>query len=169
MFDSSIVIQHVADVIEAVADLPVADVIDLADRIAAASLVLTCGNGGSMATAQHFAVDLQGLGVNAFALSDPAMLTRWMNDYGAHRAFVGQVRPGALVVAFSASGTSMDIVELLHDQAVSVVLVTSEMKELAKTASLTVKVKSADYEVIEDAHMVICHAVKKVLRERKGQ
>ncbi len=49
--------------------------------------VIVCGNGGSMAQAQHFAAELVGLGYAAIALSDPAVLSALANDHGYDNAF----------------------------------------------------------------------------------
>jgi len=61
--------------------------------------VLTCGNGGSAADAQHFAAELVGRyrrerpGWSAIALTvDPSVLTSLCNDYGFEQVFARQVQ-----------------------------------------------------------------------------
>src|SRR6059058_4010889 len=82
--------------------------------------VLTCGNGGSAADAQHFAAELVGRyrrerpGWSAIALTvDPSVLTSLCNDYGFEQVFARQVqalgRPGDILVAISTSGRSKNV------------------------------------------------------------
>src|SRR3954465_901199 len=85
-------------------------------------VVFTAGNGGSAATASHFACDLaKGTRHNGsptfrvVALTDSLpVLTAWANDNGYHRVFAEQLqslaRPGDLLVLISASGNSPNVV-----------------------------------------------------------
>lgn len=82
--------------------------------------VLTCGNGGSMCDAMHFAEELSGRfrrdrpALAAQAMSDPAHLTCVANDSGFDRIFARGVeawgRAGDVLVVFSTSGNSRNIV-----------------------------------------------------------
>jgi D-sedoheptulose 7-phosphate isomerase len=133
-----------------------------------AQLVLTCGNGGSAATAIHFASDLRSLGYPAFDLLSPSKYTQIDNDSGHSHPFREQAAnfPEALIVAFSGSGTSKNIVTLAYDSAERMVLFSSEMRKFNYPGVYVIKVPSDDYEVIEDAHLAICHAIKKELKRR---
>ena len=86
--------------------------------------VLTLGNGGSATDAQHLAEELVGRYLNdrlplpAVSLaSDVPTLTCIANDYGFDQIFARQVealaKPGDVVVAFSTSGNSPNVVEAL--------------------------------------------------------
>src|ERR671916_2320120 len=110
----------------------VAAAIDFACLEHAALMLLACqaqgrvvfvvGNGGSAATASHFACDLsKGTrrdGPPTFhvvSLTDNVpLLTAWANDSGYDRVFSEQLmslgRPGDLLVAISASGNSPNVV-----------------------------------------------------------
>lgn len=82
--------------------------------------VLTCGNGGSMCDAMHCAEELSGRfrrdrpALSAMAISDPAHLTCVANDYGFDHVFARAVeawgRPGDILIVFSTSGNSTNIV-----------------------------------------------------------
>jgi D-sedoheptulose 7-phosphate isomerase len=82
--------------------------------------VLTCGNGGSMCDAMHFAEELSGRyrrarrALPALAISDPAYLTCVANDWGFDRVFARGVeawgRAGDTLVVFSTSGNSRNVV-----------------------------------------------------------
>ena len=92
----------------------------LATCLAGSGTVLTCGNGGSMCDAMHLAEELSGRfrqdrrALPALAISDPAHLTCVANDFGFDRVFARGVeawgRPGDMLVVFSTSGNSRNIV-----------------------------------------------------------
>jgi D-sedoheptulose 7-phosphate isomerase len=92
----------------------------IADTLASGGRVLTCGNGGSMCDAMHFAEELSGryrqdrAAFAAQAICDPAHLTCVANDFGFERVFARGVeawgRPGDLLMLFSTSGSSPNIV-----------------------------------------------------------
>jgi D-sedoheptulose 7-phosphate isomerase len=91
------------------------------DRFRAGGRMYTFGNGGSAADAQHLAAELVGRfrrerrPLPATALSvDPSTLTCISNDYSFDDVFARQVqglaRPGDVVVGFSTSGRSANVV-----------------------------------------------------------
>ncbi|WP_221030006.1 SIS domain-containing protein [Actomonas aquatica] len=87
--------------------------------------VFLCGNGGSATNAAHMANDLMlGLtstkrgGIRAHALSaNPAVMTCLGNDVGYDNIFAHQLstlsQPGDLLIAFSGSGNSPNIVKAI--------------------------------------------------------
>ena len=92
----------------------------LTASLAAQGRVLTCGNGGSMCDAMHFAEELSGRfrhdrpAMAATAISDPSFITCVANDYGYDQVFAryvqGHSRPGDVLLAISTSGTSQSVV-----------------------------------------------------------
>jgi len=104
----------------------VSEVADLlADRLNEGCKVLTCGNGGSAADAQHFAAELLGrfqkerAAWPAIALTtDTSMLTAVGNDYGFKRVFARQVeglgQAGDVLIGISTSGNSENVVEAVR-------------------------------------------------------
>ena len=87
--------------------------------------VLTCGNGGSAADAQHLASELVGRYCDerrplaALALNtDGSVLTCLSNDYEYARVFARQIealgRPGDLLLVLTTSGKSPNILEALR-------------------------------------------------------
>jgi len=168
--------EHFEAVRAALAAMDAKAVERMAERIRDASWndhpVLCCGNGGSAATAIHFASDLRSVGVQAFDMLSPSKVTQLANDEGPSYAFSSQALQGALVVAFSGSGTSTNVERLLYVRDIDLIVVTSTMKAGKRAwdthsfpGVVVVEVPSDDYEVIEDVHLAICHAVKKLLRE----
>ena len=102
--------------------------------------ILSCGNGGSAADAQHFAAELlnrfemERPPLAAMALStDTSTLTSIANDYDFNDVFSKQVRalgqPGDLLLAISTSGNSpnvMQAVHAAHDRQMGVIALTGK-------------------------------------------
>lgn len=91
----------------------------LARALADGNRVFSCGNGGSMCDAMHFAEELSGRyrsnrpALGAAAISDVSHLTCVSNDYGYEFVFSryleGHGRSGDFLLAISTSGTSKSI------------------------------------------------------------
>ena len=85
--------------------------------------LMSCGNGGSMCDAMHFAEEWTGRfrgdreALTALAFSDPSHLTCIANDFGFDAIFERQVeahgREGDLLLAISTSGSSPNILRAL--------------------------------------------------------
>ncbi len=83
--------------------------------------VISCGNGGSMCDAMHFAEELSGRFRNdrkalpAIAVSDPSHITCTGNDFGFEKIFSRFVeahgRKGDVLLAISTSGNSANVLE----------------------------------------------------------
>lgn len=83
--------------------------------------IFSCGNGGSMCDAMHFAEELSGRyrldrpAYAAAAISDPSHLACVANDYGYEFVFSRYLeahgRPGDVLVGISTSGTSKNVVK----------------------------------------------------------
>ena len=92
----------------------------IADSIKAGGKVITCGNGGSLCDATHFAEELTGRfrdsrgPLPAMAINDPAHITCTTNDYSFEDIFSRCVealgREGDVLCGFSTSGTSKNVV-----------------------------------------------------------
>ena len=159
---------------------------------AAADLLMDChrrgatiflvGNGGSAATASHFACDLA-KGVRAeglppfrvVALTDNVpLMTAWGNDTSYPRIFAEQlaalVRPGDLVIAISASGNSPNILMAAETAraagATTLALTGRTGGKLGTMADLVVRAPLDAIEQVEDAHVMIAHSLCVVIRER---
>ncbi len=101
--------------------------------------IISCGNGGSMSDAMHFAEELTGRfrdnrrPLPAVAVSDPAYLTCTANDYGYEDVFArfveGMGQPGDVLLAISTSGNSPNVlraVEAAHRRGMKVVGLTGK-------------------------------------------
>lgn len=100
--------------------------------------IMSCGNGGSAADAQHFAAELlnrfemERPGLAAVALTtDSSTLTSIANDYDFDQVFSKQVRalghPGDVLLAISTSGNSRNVAQAVtaaHEREMRVVALT---------------------------------------------
>lgn len=145
-------------------------------------IVYICGNGGSAATASHFACDLQkAAGVRAVALTDNVpLLTAWANDMDYKFVFDAQLtrlaKPDDMLVLISCSAKSPNIVRLFSEYDWEGVCMWGFDRALfpgiahdltgSDTRMVQLSVNSSDYGVIENVHLAICHALTEGLRER---
>lgn len=157
-----------------------ADILD--DARARGANIFFMGNGGSAATASHFANDLgKGASVDgckpfrAVSLADNvALITALANDEGYDRIFTAQLEKllgeGDVVVAISASGNSPNIVKAV-EYANSVGAVTvgltgfsgGRLKEVAQHC-IHVETPKGEYGPVEDVHMILDHLVTTYLK-----
>lgn len=86
--------------------------------------ILSCGNGGSMCDAMHFAEELTGRyrndrpAIAAISLSDVSHMSCVGNDYGYEYVFSRAIEalgnPGDVLLAFSTSGNSKNILRAIE-------------------------------------------------------
>ncbi|GIW05812.1 MAG: hypothetical protein KatS3mg060_0617 [Dehalococcoidia bacterium] len=181
----SAAIQHYLTAVEAAQrSLDAAAIAAAADLIADArergATVFICGNGGSAATASHFATDLQKSTraggqppVRAVALTDNvSVLTAWANDTEYARVFAEPLatfaRPGDVLIAISASGNSPNVLEAVataNALGVTVVGLTGfDGGTLRERAAISVHVPVPSYEIAEDVHHMVCHIITSLLK-----
>ena len=145
------------------------------------STIFFLGNGGSAATACHFANDMSVCaspeGKKPFraisVAANMAHVTCLGNDTGYENIFTGQLRnllrPGDVVVGISASGNSPNAVNALDyanlNGATSVAIVGFDGGIMATKAKFVIHVKSdkGEYGPVEDVHMVMDHLISTYL------
>jgi D-sedoheptulose 7-phosphate isomerase len=144
--------------------------------------ILICGNGGSAASASHFACDLAKSTINAdcrrvraLALTDNGpLMTAWSNDQGYEDVFVEQLiglyRPGDLLFAISGSGNSPNVlraVEWANDSGAPTVGLTGfDGGKLARLARYPLRTDNHVMPQVEDIHIAVCHALAVAIRAR---
>lgn len=143
--------------------------------------VFLFGNGGSAATASHFAVDLgkglrdpNGRRLKAHCLADaiPTM-TAWANDTDYSRIFAEQllnfVEAGDVAIAISGSGNSPNVLEgvvaATRGGAHTIGLTGFKGGRLKALVDHCIVVPSDNMQHIEDVHMVLAHVIYTDLRE----
>lgn len=154
---------------------PVARFIEAVEKTRATqNQIIFLGNGGSAATASHFANDFIGgprvfdNAYRALSLTDNgALVTAIANDHGYDKIFELQLRAlmreGDVVVGISASGNSPNVLSAIRyanaHGATTVGLTGFDGGELAKICGINVHVPTAkgEYGPVEDVHMIIDH------------
>lgn len=144
------------------------------------STIYFIGNGGSAATASHFANDIA-IGTRSYELpfrvislcDNNAVVTAIANDDGYDEVFRQQLRvllkKDDVVVAISASGNSQNLLHAINfakeKGAITVGLTAFDGGKLRDTAEFTVHVptEKGEYGPAEDAHMVLDHLVSNYL------
>jgi len=139
--------------------------------------ILSCGNGGSAADAQHFAAELlnrfemERPPLSAMALStDTSTLTSIANDYSYNEVFSKQVRalgkPGDVLLAISTSGNSPNVIEAIHvahDKQMDVVALTGKqggkIAALLKPADVHLCVPAERTARIQEVHLLCLHCM----------
>jgi D-sedoheptulose 7-phosphate isomerase len=169
-----------------IASLPVEQLDGFVDRLMGAydegRQLFLLGNGGSAATASHFACDLaKGTRrdgpptFHVMALTDNVpLLTAWANDTGYERVFAEQLaslaQPGDVLVAISASGNSPNVLAAAETararDLVSIGLTGRTGGRLASLVDIVVRAPSDRIEVVEDAHLIVAHSLCVAARER---
>jgi D-sedoheptulose 7-phosphate isomerase len=155
----------------------------LAEVFAAGGRVLTCGNGGSASEAQHLTGELVGRfrherqPLSAIALcADSAATTAIMNDYGIEDVFARQVRAhgraGDVLVAFSTSGTSANVVaaaKAASEIGVSVWALTGPAPNpLAALSDCAIPVDAPTVATVQEIHLAMVHALCIALDDALG-
>jgi D-sedoheptulose 7-phosphate isomerase len=145
--------------------------------------VYLAGNGGSAATASHWANDLgkatkcSGRGsIRVMCLSDNTpWLTALANDEGYERVFAGQLEnfagPGDVLIVISASGNSPNLVQavdLANERRVATIALVGfdggVLKERV-TQYLWLPTDRGAYGLVESGHAVLCDIVTTCLME----
>jgi D-sedoheptulose 7-phosphate isomerase len=146
---------------------------ELAERLLGGARLLTAGNGGSAAEAQHLSAELVGrfdrerLPLSAIALhADTSSLSAIGNDYGYAEVYARQVRgharPGDVLLMFSTSGRSPNLLAAARAArevgAMSWALTGPGPNPLARACSDAVCLPG-DTATVQEMHLVALHMV----------
>ncbi len=139
-----------------------------------------CGNGGSAADAQHLAAELSGrfyydrAPLNAEALHcNSSYLTAVANDYGYDfvysRMIEASAHKGDVLIAFSTSGNSSNILNAIHQAAkqgvVTIGFTGATGGKMAACCDKIIKVPSTDTPRIQEIHILIGHVICELVEQ----
>lgn len=153
----------------------------MADAIANGHKILSCGNGGSLCDAMHFAEEMTGRyrqnrpGFAAIAIADASHMSCVGNDYGYNDVFsryvsaVGQ--KGDVLLAITTSGTSanvMQAVKAAHDKGMIVVGLTGrEGSPLATEADFAIVTPAGKWaDRVQELHIKCIHILIELVERR---
>ncbi len=144
--------------------------------------IMTCGNGGSAADAQHFAAELVGrfmaanrLGLPVIALTaDTAFLTAWANDIGYDEVFARQAQAlgqaGDVLVGISTSGRSPNVIRAFEQARAMgvrcVALLGADGGELLPMSDAAIVVPSWSTQRIQEVHTLVMHTLCEIVEKR---
>lgn len=135
--------------------------------------IISCGNGGSMCDAMHFAEELTGRyrdnrpGIAAISISDPSHITCVGNDYGFEFIFsrfvesVGQ--EGDVLLGISTSGNSKNVlnaIEAAKKKGMKVVGLTGkDGGKMADLCDVEIRAPHSEYaDRAQEIHIKVIHS-----------
>jgi D-sedoheptulose 7-phosphate isomerase len=143
--------------------------------------IFIMGNGGSAATASHFALDLakntivpQVPRLKAISLTDHVpLITAWSNDTAYEHIFEEQlanlIEPCDVVIGISASGNSPNVINALQlakkSRAATIGLLGAQGGRIKTIVDAYVLAPGQNIEQEEDAHLILAHLITRHMRE----
>jgi|TARA_B110000908_G_C10208999_1_gene429217 D-sedoheptulose 7-phosphate isomerase len=136
--------------------------------------LMSCGNGGSMCDAMHFAEELSGRFRNnrpslpALSISDPSYMSCVINDYGADAVFSrfveGMGFSGDVLIAISTSGNSQNVINAAQTakaKGMKVIALTGKTGgELAALADVEIRAPHSEYaDRVQEIHIKVIHSL----------
>ena len=142
--------------------------------------IFTIGNGGSASTASHFVSDLLKTSITkknkrfkaiSFVDNLPVILA-WANDATYDDIFVEQLKnlvsKGDVVIAFSGSGKSENVVKALRfakkNGAICIGFTGMHGGYFPKLCDICCAVPSNNMLIIESTHVILCHCIVDAIR-----
>lgn len=153
----------------------------LLQAFASGNRVFSCGNGGSMSDAMHFAEELSGRyrldrkALPATAISDPGHISCVANDFGYEYIFSryleSQAKPSDILFGISTSGTSKNVVQAARtarELGMRVIALTGRrdtvLGELADIEICTPAGRFADR--VQELHIKVIHILIELIERR---
>jgi D-sedoheptulose 7-phosphate isomerase len=184
MNNGSLITEYIEQVRITLSRLPVEKIEGVIEILQKARIerksVFIFGNGGSAATASHFACDLNKGAIcsgqprfKAVALTDNMPLVyAWANDSAYEDVFAEQLKnylePGDVVIGISGSGRSRNVVDALKlansRGATTLAFTGFDGGEVKDIAQLYIIVPSNSMEQTEDIHLLLEHLITTCLR-----
>lgn len=148
--------------------------------IQAGNKVISCGNGGSMSDAMHFAEELTGRfrdnrpAIAAISISDPTHISCTANDFGYDYIFsryleaVGQ--EGDTLLAISTSGNSKNVLEackVARQKGMKIIGLTGKKGgKLAEECDVEIRAPQSEYaDRAQEIHIKIIHSLIHYIEE----
>lgn len=145
----------------------------MANAIKNGNKIISCGNGGSMCDAMHFAEELSGRYRNdrpalaAVSISDPSHLSCVANDYGYDFVFSryieGLGRKGDVLLAISTSGNSKNVIKAIETAQVkgikTIGLTGKDGGAMAQLCDIEIRAPHSQFaDRAQEIHIKVIHA-----------
>ncbi len=136
--------------------------------------VISCGNGGSMSDAMHFAEELTGSfrekrqAIPAIAISDPSHITCTANDFGFDYVFSRYVEAlgnkNDVLLAISTSGNSKNVIEAIKiakEKGIKVIALTGKSGgKIKDLADIEIRAPKSEYsDRVQEIHIKVIHSL----------
>ena len=146
----------------------------LVEAIENGNKIISCGNGGSMSDAMHFAEELTGRfrddrkPIPAMAISDPTHISCTSNDYGYDHVFSRYVEAfgndGDVLLAISTSGNSGNIIKAVNvamEKNMKVITLTGkDGGKLSRISDVEIRAPKSPYsDRAQEIHIKIIHSL----------
>ena len=146
----------------------------LVDSIQSDGKIISCGNGGSLCDAMHFAEELTGRyrdnrqAIGAIAISDASHMACVGNDYGYEYVFSryieGVGREGDVLLAISTSGNSQNVIHAIkaaRDKGMKVIGLTGkDGGKMANLCDVEIRAPKSDYaDRAQEIHIKVIHSL----------
>ncbi len=146
----------------------------LVDAFKKGNKVISCGNGGSMCDAMHFAEELSGRfredrkALPAISISDPSHISCVGNDYGFDKIFSRYIEAignkGDVLLAISTSGNSENIINAINtakQKGLTVIGLTGkDGGKMATLCDVEIRAPYSKYaDRAQEIHIKIIHAL----------
>jgi D-sedoheptulose 7-phosphate isomerase len=146
----------------------------MVDSLRSGGKIFSCGNGGSMCDAMHFAEELTGRyrnnrpGIPALSISDPSHISCVANDYGYEYVFSRFIEswgnPGDVVLAISTSGSSANVlraIEAAQKKQMKVIALTGKTGgKMAALCDVEIRAPHSDYaDRAQEIHIKVIHSL----------
>lgn len=149
--------------------------------------ILSCGNGGSAADAQHFSAEMlnrfeaERPSLPAIALTtDTSTITSIANDYHYNEVFSKQIKAlgqtGDVLLAISTSGCSKSVIEAIvaaHHRQMRVIALTGkdggDVPPLLNTEDIEIRVPSNNTARIQETHGIVIHCLCDIIDKQLFQ
>ena len=138
----------------------------------AGNKIISCGNGGSMCDAMHFAEELSGRfrnnrrGLAAVSISDPSHISCVANDFGYDFVFSRYIealgKSGDVLLGISTSGSSKNVILAVEEAKKkgmkTLVLTGKDGGKLAELADLEIRAPYSEFaDRAQEIHIKIIH------------
>lgn len=145
----------------------------MVDALKKGKKIISCGNGGSMCDAMHFAEELTGRyrddrpGIAAISISDPSHMTCVGNDYGFDQVFSRYVEAvgneGDILLGITTSGNSGNVIKAAQsarNKGMQVIGLTGkDGGKMAPLCNAEVRVPWHGYaDRIQEVHIKVIHS-----------
>ncbi len=142
--------------------------------------VISCGNGGSMCDAMHFAEELSGRfredrkALPAVSISDPSHISCTANDYGYDKVFSRYIEAignkGDALLAISTSGNSANIVNAIiaaKEKGMTIIGLTGKNGgKMAALCDIEIRAPHSQYaDRVQEIHIKVIHTLIHLIEE----